>query len=327
MDFNKISYLIAVAELKSFSKAAERCFISQPALTRCIKNIEKEIGLQLFDRSRSPICLTYAGERYLAGMRDILARKIQLDQEMADIASRRKERLTLGIPTTRSATWIPRVLPAFAQECPNVDIKIIEGNSVSLEKSLESGAIDLYFCCTAPVLTNGLELIPLFRENMMLVISRQAKVFHGYELPPNRPGCLQYIPPELLKQIPFISATPSNGSYYFARRVFDQYDIQPETLLEMINTTAAYHLAPGAKAFAFAPVTVSYEEQFSSEPIFCSPSDKLIYRMFGIMYNRSRPFSAAAEKFIQVATQEIQKYVKNTLMTFKVSHDIDWKKR
>ena len=51
MDFNKVHYMIAVAELKSFSKAAEKCFISQPALTRCIKNMEEELGSAIW-----PVC-------------------------------------------------------------------------------------------------------------------------------------------------------------------------------------------------------------------------------------------------------------------------------
>ena len=65
MDFNKLNYLMAIAELQSFSKAAKRCYVSQPALTRCVKNIEDELGLKLLDRACSPIKLTYAGERTL----------------------------------------------------------------------------------------------------------------------------------------------------------------------------------------------------------------------------------------------------------------------
>ena len=86
MDFNKLNYMMAIAELQSFSKAAKRCFVSQPALTRCVKNIEDELGLKLFDRSCSPIKLTYAGERYIAVMQEILELKTKLDQEMEEIA-------------------------------------------------------------------------------------------------------------------------------------------------------------------------------------------------------------------------------------------------
>lgn len=85
MEFVKLRYLIAVAEQRSFSKAAEKCFVSQPTLTRCVQNMEKSLGVSLFDRSCSPIQLTPAGEKYVAGVREILALKEKLDNEMAEL--------------------------------------------------------------------------------------------------------------------------------------------------------------------------------------------------------------------------------------------------
>ena len=91
MEFVKLRYLIAVAEQRSFSKAAEKCFVSQPTLTRCVQNMEKSLGVSLFDRSCSPIQLTPAGEKYVAGVREILALKEKLDNEMAELTDRRQE--------------------------------------------------------------------------------------------------------------------------------------------------------------------------------------------------------------------------------------------
>lgn len=324
MDFNKLNYLIAVAELKSFSKAAEKCFVSQPALTRCVKNIEEELGVKLFDRTCSPIKLTFAGERYIAGMQKILDMKIKLDQEMADIAARKRDRLVLGIPSTRAATWLPRVLPAFQKACPRVDIQMIEGNSYTLEQLLQKGSIDLYLMGTEPILTKGIVMEPLFREEMMLVVSRQAEVFKDLLLPPNQPNVLQAIPPKLLEKIPFYSATPSQGTYYIAHRLFDLHNIQPSSIMELINTTAAYQMAPGGKGFALAPITVSYEEQFYPDPIFCSLTDKLFYRTAGIFYRENDEMSDAAKAFIQIAGQEIKTFAKDRIPAFQVCHDIDF---
>jgi len=66
MEFTKYKYILAVAELRSISKAAAKCSISQPALTRSVNKIEDELGVKLFDRSTLPIRLTYAGERCIA---------------------------------------------------------------------------------------------------------------------------------------------------------------------------------------------------------------------------------------------------------------------
>ena len=129
MEFVKLRYLIAVAEQRSFSKAAEKCFVSQPTLTRCVQNMEKSLGVSLFDRSCSPIQLTPAGEKYVAGVREILALKEKLDNEMAELTDRRQEVLSIGIPLTRSITWLGRILPAFYAQCPGVKLQITEGYS------------------------------------------------------------------------------------------------------------------------------------------------------------------------------------------------------
>ena len=75
MDLDKVTYLLALADTKNYSRAAEQCHISQPALTRYIKNLEEELNVTLFDRSSFPIRLTYAGERYIDGLLKILEMK------------------------------------------------------------------------------------------------------------------------------------------------------------------------------------------------------------------------------------------------------------
>ncbi len=324
MDFNKVHYMIAVAELKSFSKAAEKCFISQPALTRCIKNMEEELGVKLFDRSCFPIRLTYAGERYLAGMRKILALKGELDQEMEEIAAAKKDRLIVGMPSTRCHTWLPRILPAYQEENPGIEVQLVEGNGLSLEQMLRKEVIDIFFICTLPVLTEELEFVPFCEEEMTEVVSRESVIFQGIDLPPNQPGVLQYLPPKLLERVPFFSATPSQGTYYLSRRLFDQYKLQPEVVMELINTTTAYRLAPESKGFALAPVSVTYEEQFDPEPIFCSVEETPTVRTMGVLYKRGRELSSAAQRFIDLAVREMPKFAQANIPRFEVRHDIDF---
>ena len=80
MDLDKVTYLLALADTRNYSRAAEQCHISQPALTRYIKNLEEELNVTLFDRSSFPIRLTYAGERYVDGLLKILEMKEKLDK-------------------------------------------------------------------------------------------------------------------------------------------------------------------------------------------------------------------------------------------------------
>ena len=108
MDLNKVTYLLALADTKNYSRAAEQCHISQPALTRYIKNLEEELNVTLFDRSSFPIRLTYAGERYIDGLLKILEMKEKLDKEMREIAGFR----TIS-PSACTAPAVTAGFPAF----------------------------------------------------------------------------------------------------------------------------------------------------------------------------------------------------------------------
>ncbi len=346
MDFNKVQYLIAVAEMQSFSKAAEKLFISQPALTRCIKNMETELGVKLFDRSCSPIQLTYAGERYLAGMRKILQIKGELDLEMEEIAHSRRDRLILGMPSTRSHTWLPRILPLYTAENPEVEVQLVEGNTLLLSQMLLKETVDIFFICTEPILMAGLQYVPLINEQMTVVVSRECALFKNRRLPPNQHKFLQYLPPALLEKIPFYSPTSSQGAYYLARQVFEKYSVQPQTAMELINTTTAYRLAPRGKGFAFivlmffsepaadgpdvvrprafAPVSVTYEEQLIPQPIFCSVEETPTVRTMGLAIKKDRSLSPAATNFIELAKRELPKFSEQYIPRFQVRHDIDF---
>lgn len=326
MDLNKSAYLLALAELKSFSKAAEKCYISQPALTRYIKNLEEELGLKLVDRSSSPVQLTYAGERYVAGLRKIGKIKEELDQEMADIAKRKRDRLLIGMHSTRCYSWLPRILPAYQAAFPNIEVKLVEGNTDELVPKLKAGTIDVFFMCSQSAAADGLKFVRLCREEIALVVSRKQALFQTIKLPPNEKGSLQYIPPEILEQIPFISPTPNHDIYHLANRLFTQYRIHPQVAMELVNTSTAYRLVPHNTGFAFAPVSVTYEEPFDQEPLFASMEKTVTSRDIGLIYNQETDLSPAAQGFIHLAGQVIPHFVKEHIPHFKVRSDIDFSK-
>ena len=107
-------YLLTVAKTRNITRAAEMLHISQPALTKAIRRQEKELGVTLFDRTTSPLTLTYAGERYLESARKLLDIGSSLREEMKNIASGAKERVRMGITVERGA-------PEEAPEPENFD--------------------------------------------------------------------------------------------------------------------------------------------------------------------------------------------------------------
>lgn len=310
--------------VKKCKRAAEQCHISQPALTRYIKNLEEELNVTLFDRSSFPIRLTYAGERYIDGLLKILEMKKKLDKEMREIAGHVQDHISIGMHSTRCYSWLPRILPDYQKVCPKVKVKLSEGNLAKLQKDVKNGAIDVFFICSKPSDLDGLTFVPLFQEEMTLIVSRTAAVFHNLILPENIPGVLQYIPPRILEQIPFISLTPGHGTYEFAREQFKKFQISPSVSMELDNSPTVYRLVPQNNGFGFAPVTVTYEEKFDYTPIFCSMDHHVSSREIGLLYRDSSSLSPAARQFIQTAREVIPSFVKSEIPHFEVREDINF---
>lgn len=145
MDRREMEYLIVIAQEKNLSKAAERLYVSQPALSRFLLKMENSIGMPLFERKKRQLVPTMAGELCLDAARKML----QLDQDLERKLKKLREcthgKLTIGITPGRGHTVLPRVLPDFQEKYPDYELTILEEDVQTLEQRLQAGAIDLAF--------------------------------------------------------------------------------------------------------------------------------------------------------------------------------------
>ena len=107
MDFRELRYVVAVADCSSITQAARQLFISQPSLSYALGQIEKEMGVKLFDRSRQPLVLTEAGRLYVKTARHILQEERELKNRLTDLKDGQGAQIRLGIPSERPNTRIP----------------------------------------------------------------------------------------------------------------------------------------------------------------------------------------------------------------------------
>lgn len=142
MEFRELNYITTIAECGSFTEAANLLYVSQPSLSHMVARVEKRLGVQLFDRSKSPLVPTYAGEVYLRYAEQILASGELMEHELRDIAQNKKGRLRIGIPYERAAYMLPRITPRFREEHPHVQLEITDASGTRLMELLERGRID-----------------------------------------------------------------------------------------------------------------------------------------------------------------------------------------
>lgn len=142
MTFNELRYLVAIAQEKSFGRAAQRCFVSQPALSVAIQKLEEELGTQLFERGKTEVNVTPVGERVVEQAQKVLEEVARI----RDIALAGRNQLAgvfrLGVIYTVAPYLLPDLIPALQELAPEMPLEIEENLTEHLEAALRSGRID-----------------------------------------------------------------------------------------------------------------------------------------------------------------------------------------
>jgi LysR family transcriptional regulator, transcriptional activator of the cysJI operon len=134
---------IAVAENLSFSKAASELYISQPAVTKHIKELESQLGIAMFERKGNKVYLTRAGEITYTHLKKVAQLYSELEFSLGTFKDEYKGTLRIGASSTISQYVIPAVLAAFHKRYPKIELNLLNGNSFEMEKKLVNSEIDL----------------------------------------------------------------------------------------------------------------------------------------------------------------------------------------
>ena len=142
MDF-RLKVFYTVAKRLSFTKAATELFITQPAISKHIQELEEQYKIKLFDRHGSKIALTTAGEIVLKHAKNIFDVYREIDFEMSTLINQRSGLLRLGASTTISQYIIPPILARFYQKLQDVEVSLLNGNTEQIENALLKQEIEI----------------------------------------------------------------------------------------------------------------------------------------------------------------------------------------
>ncbi len=141
----QLEYLVALAETGQVSRAALRCHVSQSSMTIALKNLERSLGAQLFERHAKGVNLTGAGERFMRKAQGIVAGVEEAVEEIRHSPDDLSGRVRIGVTETISAYLIPMLVSALSRHFPNLQIEMIERDRSSIEKGLMAQEFDLAF--------------------------------------------------------------------------------------------------------------------------------------------------------------------------------------
>lgn len=169
MEHRHLRYFIALAESLHFGRAADRLHLTQPALSKQIASLEKELGVQLLIRTKRSVTLTPAGQIFLHQAQQLLAQTEMAIQITQRTARGEIGQLSLGFTKTATHTLLPQWIRRFRQGYPEVQISMLELSTEAQVNALNEGRIDLAFL-HPPIDERGLQVQPIFEEEFGAIL-------------------------------------------------------------------------------------------------------------------------------------------------------------
>lgn len=241
MMYEKLDYVLAVAEELNLTRAAKKLYISQPTLTLYLNRLETELGVRLFDRSRVPIILTEAGSYYIEKMKSIYNAEQMLKNDLRLIAAP-DQTLVIGIGQVRGHHWMPKILPKFCELYPDINIQVMQSSEQQMAEALHSGEIDVAFGAL-PASVSDLTVTDLMYENLYFMAHRKFRLIPEEERENHSAAAPYLVQPEALNHLPFICPRVSNGLYDSYEKILTQNQIRPSRTIAVTNLNTGFQLA------------------------------------------------------------------------------------
>jgi DNA-binding transcriptional LysR family regulator len=219
MDYRD-SVFLSVAEHLSFSKASEALHISQPAVSRHIKELEQHYDASLFERKGNRICLTGAGEKVYHAFKEIAQHYRNLDFEMGELHNAQAGEIRVGASSTIAQYVIPRVMASFHKRYPHIRLHLMNGNSFEMEQLLLDNRIDLALVENLSSQA-GIRYRDFLHDELIVVTGKSSLYAERAT-----------IEKEDLLQIPLVLREEGSGTL----EVIRQYFAQQKILFEDLNT-------------------------------------------------------------------------------------------
>ena len=171
MELYQLEYFLEAARQRNFTRAAARLNLAQAALSEQIRNLERDLGTQLFHRGRRETVLTATGEILRLHAEDLIGRAASARQAVNDLIGLRGGRLAIGAIPSVSACVLPAAIAAFRKKHPDVELALFEGTSEAVAQWVESGRVD-FGIVQLPAPSGKFDEAVLFTEPFVVLVPK-----------------------------------------------------------------------------------------------------------------------------------------------------------
>jgi DNA-binding transcriptional LysR family regulator len=295
MAVRRLQVFHAVAKHLSFTKAAEALFMTQPAVTFQIKQLEEQFNARLFDRSQGRITLTPAGALALEYAERILALSAELDTRMKETSGQAAGPLLIGASMTIGEYVLPQLIGKFKARFPAVVPTLFVGNSEAVQDRVAERSLDLGFIEGDSHLSSLLSEV-CCEDELQLVCA------------PSHPLAQQpFALPAMLTQHPYVGREAGSGTRAVIDRYLEKAGVAPESMnavVELGSPEALKGLVATGLGFAImSRVIVARELQLGQ--LVQVPLRPALIRNFSVVYPKERFHSKLVASFLQFAKERL----------------------
>lgn len=305
---NQFTYVLEVVKTSNISIAAENLNLTQPALSKYLKKLESELGIEIFDRSTNPISLTDAGKRYIEAARRIIDTDNQLSKQLEQIKRNQNAVIHVGISPSRAPYLLPEIIRHFREADKETRMVIDECGTKELNEKLSHGDLDLIISICDDD-TSCFEKSELINEAIMLAVPESL-------LGNRQPDIDKRVALDILHSSPIISGGKGQKMWEILN------DIQTQTgggdaLIECQNIVTAMALVQAGLGVMLVPsymakaINREADSRYPLNTVRFLPLDLTAYptlavainRKVCIFYRKEQFLSKSEKNFIQCAVE------------------------
>ena len=271
----RLKVFYTVSKKLSFTKAAEELFITQPAVTKHIKELEEQLGAALFTRNGSNITLTSPGQIVLKYAERIFEQYAELENELATASDSAKGNIRIGASTTLTQYILPKILALFRKTYPSIHFSFTTGNSEFIEQQVTSNKIDIAIVegnSHHPQITYE----PFAKDEIVLVTRTSGKLAQKGEIKPAQ-----------LTNIPLVLREQGSGTLDVIYKALKKSGIRPKDLtieIQLANTESIKQYVMNSDSAAFVSIHAIVKELQQKELSIIDIKGLDIYRTFQFIH-------------------------------------------
>jgi DNA-binding transcriptional LysR family regulator len=280
----QIRAFLQVAELGNFTRAAERQRVAQPALSQQVRDLEKELGIRLLDRTTRRVELTEGGREFRNAAVKIIEELEAAARNAQDLASRRRGRVIVAAPPLLAAVVLPPAIADFRAKHPGIQVVIVDARADQIVESVRSGEVD----CGLGTFRSGEEGInamPLARDSLMFFCASVHPLAGADKIPWRD-----------LKGLPLITLTRASGIRLLVEIGFESVELPLSPAFEVSHVTTALAMVEAELGIAVLPTyawTAARTEKVSVVPLV----EPVIARDIVMITQAARSISPAVSAF------------------------------